>query len=142
MQVRNRVIMTDTHHAAKFSYFIPVQAADIDALGHVNNVVYLRWVQEVATAHWNHAASENLKKLYGWVVLRHEIDYLRPAFLTDQIQGFTWVGEHQGAKFDRFVTLYRAGSDQLLASAKTTWCLLDATTLRPKRIDPDILAIL
>ncbi|RDC65185.1 acyl-CoA thioesterase [Adhaeribacter pallidiroseus] len=134
--------MTNSSNSAKFSHTIQVQAEDIDLLGHVNNVVYLRWVQEVATAHWHYAATENLKKLYLWVVLRHEIDYLRPAFLTDQIQGFTWVGEHQGAKFDRFVTLYRAGSEQLLASAKTTWCLLDATTLRPKRIDQDILAIL
>jgi acyl-CoA thioester hydrolase len=134
--------MTDTSNSTKFSHLIEVQAEDIDRMGHVNNVVYLRWVQEVATAHWNHSATENLKKLYLWVVLRHEIDYWRPAFLTDQIQGFTWVGEHQGAKFDRFVTLYRAGSDQLLASAKTTWCLLDAATMRPKRIDQDILAIL
>ena len=134
--------MPDTNKPAKFSHSIRVLQEDIDILGHVNNVVYLRWVQEVAAAHWNHAATENLKKLYLWVVLRHEIDYLRPAFLTDQIQGFTWVGAYQGAKFDRFVTLYRAGSDQLLASAKTTWCLLDATTLRPKRIDQDILAIL
>ena len=140
--MRNWVIMTNTPNPAKFSHSIQVQPTDIDILGHVNNVVYLRWVQEVATAHWNHAASENLKNLYLWVVLRHEIDYLRPAFLTDQIQGFTWVGEYQGAKFDRFVTLYRAGSDQLLASAKTTWCLLDAATMRPKRIDSDILAIL
>ncbi len=134
--------MPDTNKSAKFSHSIHVQQEDIDLLGHVNNVVYLRWVQEVATAHWNHAATEILKELYLWVVLRHEIDYLRPAFLTDEIQGFTWVGAHQGAKFDRFVTLYRAGSDQLLASAKTTWCLLDAATMRPKRIDQDILAIL
>jgi acyl-CoA thioester hydrolase len=132
----------ETNNPAKFSHRIPVQPADIDTMGHVNNVVYLRWVQEVATAHWNHTAPENLKKLYLWVVLRHEIDYLRPAFITDEIHGLTWVGEHQGAKFDRFVNLYRAGTDQLLAKAKTTWCLLDAITMRPKRIDQDVLAIL
>ncbi|QNF35787.1 acyl-CoA thioesterase [Adhaeribacter swui] len=132
----------ENKNPAKFSHLLQVQPEDIDMMGHVNNVVYLRWVQEVATAHWNYAAPDNLKSRYLWVVLRHEIDYLRPAFLTDQIQGFTWVGAHQGAKFDRFVTLYRAGSDQLLAQAKTTWCLLDAATMRPKRIDPDILAIL
>lgn len=126
----------------KFSHPITVQAADIDELGHVNNVVYLRWVQEVATAHWHHAASEELQNRYFWVVLRHEIDYKHPAFLTDKIMGYTWVGMHQGAKFERFVSLYRAGSDQLLASAKTTWCLLDAQSMRPKRIENDVLAVL
>ncbi len=105
-------------------------------------MVYLRWVQEVATAHWMHAASDYLKDVYLWVVLRHEIDYVRPAFLTDEIQGYTWVGAHHGAKFERFVSLYRAGTDQILAEAKTMWCLLDAKTLRPKRIEPDILTIL
>ncbi|PSR53840.1 acyl-CoA thioesterase [Adhaeribacter arboris] len=126
----------------KFSHLVKVRDEDIDILGHVNNVVYLRWVQEVATAHWEHAAPNNIKSLYLWVVLRHEIDYHRPAFLNDEIQGFTWVGTHQGAKFERFVSLYRAGTDQLLASAKTTWCLLDAVTMRPKRIEQDILDIL
>jgi acyl-CoA thioester hydrolase len=129
-------------HADKFSHTLKVEHQDIDSLGHVNNVVYLRYVQEVATAHWRQAASQDLQQKYMWVVLRHEIDYLRPAFLGDEITGYTWVGDHQGAKFDRFVYLYHAGTDQVLAQAKTTWCLLDAATMRPKRIDDDILAIL
>jgi acyl-CoA thioester hydrolase len=129
-------------HADKFSYTLQVGEQDIDNQGHVNNVVYLRYVQEVATAHWLHAASPALQQKYMWVVLRHEIDYLRPAFLHDKIIGYTWVGDYQGAKFDRFVYLYHAGTGQVLAEAKTTWCLLDAATMRPKRIDTDILAIL
>ena len=128
--------------SAKFSHLIKIQPADIDALGHVNNVVYLRWVQEVAAAHWAHVAPENLKRKYLWVVLRHEIDYRRPAFLADEILGYTWVGTYQGAKFERFVRLYRAGTDQLLAEARTVWCLLDAQTRRPKRIEQEVLAIL
>lgn len=126
----------------KFSHLIKVQENDIDELGHVNNVVYLRWVQEVATAHWYHAASAPLQEAYSWVVIRHEIDYYQPAFLADEILGYTWVGEHQGARFDRYVQLYRAGTDKLLAEAKTTWCLLDAKTLRPRRIEQDVLEIL
>jgi acyl-CoA thioester hydrolase len=129
-------------HPDKFRHSLTVSEQDIGVLGHVNNVVYLRYVQEVATAHWLEAASPALQQKYMWVVLRHEIDYLRPAFLHDQIIGYTWVGEHQGPKFDRFVYLYHAGSGQVLAQAKTTWCLLDAATMRPKRIDADILAIL
>lgn len=127
---------------AKFEHAIKVQESDIDELGHVNNVVYLRWVQEVATAHWNYAAPQHLKEIYTWVVIRHEINYYYPAFLGDEIIGYTWVGEHQGAKFDRFVKLCRAGSEKVLAEAKTTWCLLDAKTMRPRRIEQDVLSIL
>lgn len=129
-------------HSDKFSLQIQVQESDIDELGHVNNVVYLRWVQEVAAAHWEHAASATIKTRYVWVVLRHEIDYLRPAFRSESITGYTWVGEHKGAKFERFVSLYRTGTDELLAKAKTTWCLLDSATMRPKRIEEEILSIL
>ena len=128
--------------AAKFSHSLTVRKQDIDALGHVNNVVSLRYVQEVATAHWLHAASPALQEKYMWVVLRHEIDYLRPAFLDDELIGYTWVGQHQGAKFDRYVHLYQASTGLVLAEAKTTWCLLEAATMRPKRIGEEILAIL
>ncbi|AKQ45242.1 acyl-ACP thioesterase [Rufibacter radiotolerans] len=126
----------------KFSIEIKVHEADIDALGHVNNVVYLRWVQEVSAAHWAAAAPPELQEKYLWVVLRHEIDFHKTAFRNDIIKGSTWVGEHHGAKFERFVTLQRAGSEELLASAKTTWCLLDAKTMRPKRIEDDVLKLL
>ncbi|MGV3589867.1 MAG: acyl-CoA thioesterase [Adhaeribacter sp.] len=128
--------------SAAFKYAIKVHEPDIDELGHVNNVVYLRWVQEVATAHWNFAAPSHLKEIYTWVVIRHEIDYYSPAFLGDEIIGYTWVGEHQGAKFDRFVKLCRASNEKVLAEAKTTWCLLDAKTMRPRRIEQDVLSIL
>lgn len=129
-------------HADKFSLPIQVQESDIDALGHVNNVVYLRWVQEVAAAHWEHAAPAAIIKQYAWVVLRHEIDYLRPAFRDDHITGYTWVGKHQGAKFERFVSLYRSNTNELLVQAKTTWCLLDAASRHPRRIEDEILKIL
>jgi acyl-CoA thioester hydrolase len=124
--------------AKKFSHCLEVQESDIDELGHVNNVVYLRWVQEVAAAHWNTVAPAAMKEQYSWVVLRHEIDYHRPAFMGDTIEGFTWVGMHEGAKMLRYVSLYKAGSHELLAEAKTTWCLLDAASMRPRRISEEI----
>ena len=125
----------------KFKHAVPVKEADIDELGHVNNVVYLRWVQEVAAAHWQKVAPEQMKQEYSWVVLRHEIDYYRPAFLEDSIEGYTWVGEHQGPKIIRFVSLYKADSQQLLAEAKTTWCLLDSKSMRPRRISEEVAGI-
>jgi acyl-CoA thioester hydrolase len=123
-----------------FEHNLSVLSSDIDAMGHVNNVVYVRWVQEVAAAHWADAASATLTAKYAWVVLRHEIDYKSPAFLHDEINGFTWVGDHSGARFDRYVKLMSNG--KVLAEAKTTWCLLDAKSMRPIRIPEEILSLL
>lgn len=123
-----------------YEHKIEVTKDDIDDLGHVNNVVYLRWVQEVASAHWDQAAPAALKTKYAWVVLRHEIDYKNPGFLSDDIHGFTWVGGHSGAKFDRYVSI-QCG-EKILAEAKTTWCLLDGKSFKPIRIPDEILKLL
>ena len=114
---------------------------DIDAMGHVNNVVYLRWVQEVAEAHWNHAGPEELRAKYAWVVLRHEIDYLSPSVLNDVLTGTTWVELPDGARSVRHVEIFNETTHKLSAKAKTTWCLLSASTMRPKRVDKDITDI-
>ncbi len=123
-----------------FQHKIEIKAADIDDLGHVNNVVYIRWVQEVAAAHWEHSAPAAFKLKYAWVVLRHEIDYKNPAFLKDELTGLTWVGAHNGPKFDRFVKIQ--SDKKVLAEAKTTWCLLDAKSFKPIRIPQEILELL
>jgi len=75
-----------------FELPIRVEAADIDELGHVNNVVYVRWVQDAAVAHWNAVAPDSEKARLFWIVLRHEIDYRHAAHLTDRIVARTWVG--------------------------------------------------
>ena len=119
-------------------FVLPLQVveADIDLMGHVNNIVYLRWVQEVATAHWNAAATEQQKADYAWVVLRHEIDYKRPALLGEALEARTYVGEASGAKFERHVEIWRIQDNQLLAKARSVWAALDAQTLRPRRVEP------
>lgn len=124
-----------------FHYGITFSVNDIDDLKHVNNVVYLRWVQEAASAHWNVVASEELKKKYSWVVLRHEIDYRQAAYLGDQLVAHTWVGTCEGARSVRHVHIYQSDSNKIIAEAKTTWCLLDASTMKPKRIENDIISI-
>jgi acyl-CoA thioester hydrolase len=125
-----------------FEHLITVTTHDIDELGHVNNVVYVRYIQEVAAAHWNAIASAELKAKYLWIVLRHEVDYKNPSFLNDVIQGTTWVGESHGAKFERFVKLVRGSDQKILAESKTIWCMVDAKTMRPTRIGEDIVSIL
>ena len=116
--------MTDPENA--FELTITVQPADIDDLKHVNNVVYLRWVQDVAAAHWETIASAEMKLKYSWVVLRHEIDYKNPAFLGDTLTARTWVSTCEGVRSVRNVSLYQSATGKLVAEAKTTWCLLDA----------------
>jgi acyl-CoA thioester hydrolase len=124
-----------------YRHDILVQAADIDALGHVNNVVYLRWAQEAAEAHWSRLASPGERSAIAWVVLRHEIDYKQAAKPGDSVHALTWVGETEGVRSVRHVQIFREPGI-LLAEAKTTWVLVDAVTQRPKRIGPDVLDML
>ena len=124
-----------------FEYRVTAAVNDIDELGHVNNIVYLRWVQEVASTHWAALSNEDINKKYVWVVLRHEIDYLFPALLHNEITVRTWVGKNAGAKSERHTQLYNSATGKKLAEAITTWCLLDAVSMRPKRIEQDILVL-
>jgi len=123
-----------------YSFDINVIASDIDELNHVNNNVYLKWINIASTEHWSYLSDNKFDKQYSWVALRHEIDYLKPAFLNDVITVKTWVGETAGVKSIRYVEIYN--NENLLAKGKTIWCLLDAKSMRPKRIPDDILSIL
>ena len=123
---------------AVFELPLRILPEDIDTMDHVNNIVYLRWVQEAATAHWNAGASDVQKSDYVWVVIRHEIDYLRPAMLGDSLTARTHVGELTGAKFDRHVEIWRGGNSQLIARARSVWVALDARTGRPRRVTEEL----
>lgn len=116
----------------KFSHNFKVPKNDIDVHNHVNNVAYLRWIQDVAVAHWQAEASAAMQKKFTWFVLRHEIDYKKPAFDNDKITATTWVGKASKIKCERFTEIKR-GEDMLVQS-KSIWCLLDATTKKPTRI--------
>ena len=117
-----------------------VTKEEIDNLNHVNNVVYVQWIQDIAGKHWQDLIKDQAKQHYIWVVIRHEIDYLKSAKLEDNITLKTWVGESKGLKSIRYVEIFR--NQDLLAKAKTTWCMLDTKTHRPLRITEDVLKIL
>lgn len=119
-----------------FLHSFSVGASDIDEQGHVNNVAYLRWVQEVAVAHWRDAASEEMLAKYSWIVVRHEIDYKKPAFAGEEITVSTWVGEWTHVTCERFTEIHR-GSD-LLVKGRTVWCMIDRETKKPTRITADL----
>ncbi len=117
---------------------IAVEPSDIDQMGHVNNVVYLRWVQEAATAHWTARAAPEDQASLLWVVLRHEIDYLRPALPGDSIIARTWVGPASRIKFERHVELLRNGDGAVLARARSLWCPIDSQTMKPVAVRPEV----
>lgn len=121
-----------------FHLAVAVQPADIDALGHVNNVVYLRWVQEVAGAHWGAVAPPEDQAALVWVVRRHEIDYHAPALPGDKLRLSTWVGPAEGITFERFTEIARVADGKVLARARTLWCPLNARTGRPVRVTPEL----
>src|ERR1700758_4266160 len=90
-----------------FEMTVLVMPEDIDEQDHVNNTVYVRWVQEVATAHWRAIATPEAQSTIDWLVLRHEIDYKAPAILGDKIVLRTWVGQATRLRFERFTEIRR-----------------------------------
>ena len=126
--------------ASVYELVISVVPDDIDGQQHVNNTVYLRWVQDVATAHWEAIASNETQDSIGWVVLRHEIDYKAPAFLGDEILLRTWVGTASRLKFERHTEIRRHSDDELLAQTRTIWVPINTATGRPTRVSEDVRA--
>ena len=118
-----------------FEISVSVMPGDIDEQNHVNNTVYLRWVQEVATAHWQAITSGEAQEGIGWVVLRHEIDYKTSACLGDAVVLRTWVGKATRLTFERFTEIRRSSDGQLMSTARTLWCPINAQTGRGFVID-------
>ena len=123
-----------------FSLDFTPSPSDIDENGHVNNVVYVRWIQDMATSHWRARQPDEEQSQWAWIVLRHEIDYRRALMPGETARARTWVAEApEGPRFDRFVRI--DGPDgAMCAQARTIWCMVDQATGRPKRVTPDIVA--
>ncbi|MFZ5721067.1 MAG: acyl-CoA thioesterase [Pseudomonadota bacterium] len=109
-------------------------SADIDENGHVNNVVYLRWAQDMGVAHWRSLAPPDAQATWAWVALRHEIDYRRALLPGEVAHGRTWVAEQaHGPRFDRFIRI--DGPDgAMCAQVQTTWVLIEQASGRPRRV--------
>jgi acyl-CoA thioester hydrolase len=124
-----------------FEQALRVTAADLDELAHVNNVVYLRWVQDVATAHWNAIAPSAARDAVAWVARRHEIDYLIAAVEGDDLVLRTWVGEARGLTFERLTEIVKAGTRQVVARARTLWVPVDRLSGRPTRVSGEVRSL-
>ena len=112
----------------------------IDELGHVNNTVWVDWIQQIATSHWAAVASAEHQAQYIWVVTRHEIDYRGNIGLGESVTAETFIpAPPKGAQFDRCVE-FRNAAGKVLVSARSTWALIDKATGRLLRVREDIAA--
>ena len=117
------------------------QGDDIDELGHVNNAVWVRWVQEIAVAHWRAVAPPAVDAAFLWVITRHEIDYRGNIGVGDTALAETWVGDApRGARFDRHVRFTDAGA-RVLVETSTSWAMVDRARGRLVRVPASIVAL-
>ena len=123
----------------RFSKTFVAEPVHIDELGHVNNSVWVQWIQDMATAHWNAAAAPAHVERFFWVVIRHEIDYRGNIASGEDALGTTWIeGNPKGAKSVRAVE-FTDREGKPLVSARTTWAMLDRSTQRLARVRPEVL---
>lgn len=125
---------------APFDLAFTAAPGDIDELGHVNNAVWVRWIQEVATTHWRAVASPGHQEAYFWVITRHEVDYLRPLGPGGRVTARTWVDPAgRGARFDRHVE-FMGEDGRVHVRARTTWAIVDKARGRAIRVPADVIA--
>ena len=123
-----------------FTTTIVASDADIDELGHVNNAVWVRWIQDVAVAHWNAVAAPEHRDAYVWVVTRHEIDYRGNVAAGETVTAETWVAEPpRGARFDRHMR-FTGADGRVKVEAKTTWAIVDRAAGRIIRVPAEVAA--
>jgi acyl-CoA thioester hydrolase len=119
-----------------FRHPIAIAQHDIDHMGHVNNSVYLEWVQEAVVQYWQTVAPAEAVAKHLWVALKHEITYRKPTFLDDLVIAEVVAERVEGARAF-FTTMIRRG-EEVLAEVKSCWCCLDAATQRPIRLAQDV----
>lgn len=125
--------------SAPHLYPVAIDAADIDFMGHVNNASYLKWVQAAVISHWQSLAPPDVVARHLWVALKHEITYRKPAFLDDAVIATVILEQVHGARA-RYETIIRRGED-VLAEVKSSWCCIDAGTLRPARLTQSVIEL-
>jgi acyl-CoA thioester hydrolase len=120
-----------------FRHQVAIEPADIDHMGHVNNAVYLKWVQDAVVDYWRSVAPPEAVASHLWVALKHEITYLKPTFLQDNVVAEVIADKVEGARA-MFTTVVRRGED-VLSEIKSSWCCLDAASLRPARLAREVI---
>ena len=136
-------LMKHEHHLldmnSAYPHMIEIVSDDIDHMGHVNNAVYLKWVQEAVVKFWEITAPPEAVTRHLWVALQHQIRYRRPSFLDDNIIADVLADRMEGAKAF-FTTVIRRG-EEVIAECDSIWCCLDAASKRPARLARDIVEL-
>jgi acyl-CoA thioester hydrolase len=123
-----------------FTLTFTASAADIDVMGHVNNAVWVQWMEAIATAHWEAVAPAEHIAAYAWVVTRHEIDYRGNISEGESVTAETFIpGPPSGARFDRRVD-FRNAAGKVIVSARTTWAMIAIATGRLMRVPAEVAA--
>lgn len=132
--------MLERGMAESHTLHLKVVASEIDANGHVNNVEYLRWMQQAAIAHADSTGCTAATRAAGasWVVRSHFVEYLRPAFLDEEIAIFTWVTNFRKVSSVRKYRIRRVADQVVLAEGETHWVFVDETSGRPRAIPPEV----
>ena len=115
---------------------ITVEKADLDFNNHVNNLVYMKWALDISREHWLSAISGAIDKEYFWMVRTHHVEYLKQAFLGDEITIETYVDGYRGPFSDRIVKIYK--EEDLIVQVKSNWCLIERATQKLKRVPVEI----
>lgn len=138
MEMQSIYIYVSNMTARPHFFPITILPSDIDFMGHVNNARYLSWVQDAVLSHWHKLAPADAIATRAWVALKHEITYRKPAFLDDEVIAQVVLESIQGARAF-YETLVKRGED-VLAEVRSSWCYIDAATLRPARIGQEVAA--
>ena len=125
---------------AAFTRTFVAEPQHIDELGHVNNAVWVQWIQQIATDHWQSLATPSQQDSYAWVVTRHEIDYRGNLKAGETVEGRTWIPDPpRGARFDRHVS-FTGADGKVRVQARSTWAMIDRATGRILRVPAALAA--
>lgn len=132
--------MNSETEATPFQFEFNVDSSSIDQNGHVNNVVYIQWMQDVAIKHADACGGSAVTHERGcsWIVRSHTIDYLSPAFAGDRIIALTWVADFRKVRSLRRYTFIRKNDEKILAKGATDWVYIKAATGRPCAIPEQV----
>ena len=129
--------------SSTYSKFFSIPASAIDENGHVNNVAYVQWMQDIAVEHYEAIGGVNPMQLIGatWVVREHKIEYLLPAFANEEIEIRTWVENVRRVRSLRKYEFIRKADGKMLVRGETDWVFVDVKTGMPRAIPEEVFRV-
>lgn len=118
---------------------IQVKSEVIDHFNHVNNLEYIKWVLNISKEHWNSFTSKQIRSLFGWMIIKHQVNYKGQAKLNDELYIKTWIKDFSTARSTRKTIIKDNRTDKVIFESEATWCFVSLTTQKPARLTNDIL---